>query len=107
MLLKILLSCHASHAILSIQNQTCPTIGVEHGGRGSQLFEPASGFLAAHAIAGARQNRRPDGLQCHLAASAYRREMFGLLLVHNDLQRAWRQLCSPGASWPVRAIFSV
>src|SRR5258706_14318353 len=62
----------------------CTTVGIEHGRRGSQLLEPASGFLAARTIAGAGKNRRPNCLEFHLAALAYRGKVLVLLLVHCD-----------------------
>jgi hypothetical protein len=61
-LFKTLLPGHASHSILSIQDEICSTVGIEHRRRGSQLLEPAAGFLAARAIAGAGHNRPADGL---------------------------------------------
>jgi hypothetical protein len=82
MLFKTPLPCHASHPILSIQDKVCSTVGIEHRRRGSQLLEPAAGFLAARAIAGAGHNRPADGLEFHLAAPAYRREVF--VLIHRD-----------------------
>jgi hypothetical protein len=81
-LFKILLPRHTLHSILSIQNVVCSTVGIEHGWRGSQLLEAASGFLATRAIAGGGQNRPADCLQFHLAASAYPQEVFLLFLVH-------------------------
>src|SRR5271166_2301123 len=70
MLFKILLPHNASHAILSIQDQACSAVGIEHGRRRSQLLELTSGFLATRAVAGSGQNRRADGLEFHLTALA-------------------------------------
>src|SRR5216683_1197848 len=81
-LFKILVPRHTLHAILSKQDVVCSTVGIEHGWRGSQLLEAASGFLATRAIAGGGQNRPADCLQSHLAASAYLGEVFLLFLVH-------------------------
>jgi hypothetical protein len=67
MLFKILMPHHALHSILSIQDQACSTVGIEHGRRRSQLLELTSGFLATRAIAGAGQNRRADCLELHLS----------------------------------------
>src|SRR6202023_2941858 len=83
-LFKILLPRHTLHPILSIQDVVCSTVGIEAGGRGSQLLEAASGFLATRAIAGGGENRPADCLQFHLAASAYPGERFLLFLVHCD-----------------------
>src|SRR5215470_4645785 len=88
MLFKILLPRHALHAILSIEDQACSTVGIEHGRRRSQLLEPTSGFLATRAIAGAGQNRRADCLELHLTALANRGEVFVLFLVH-CASRSW------------------
>jgi hypothetical protein len=84
---KILLPRHTSHSILSIQDVVSSTVGIENGGRGWQLLEPTSGFLATHAIARGGQNRPADSLQFHLAASAYPGEVFLLFLVHCDRLR--------------------
>src|SRR6202171_5775892 len=83
-LFEILLPRDALHSILSIYDVVCSTVGIEHGWRGSQLLEAASGFLATRAIAGGGQNRPADCLQSHLAASAYLGEVFLLFLVHCD-----------------------
>jgi hypothetical protein len=72
------------HAILSIQDVACSTVGIEDGWRGRQLLEMTSGLLATRAIAGGGQNRPADRLQLHLAASAYPGEVFLLFLVHYD-----------------------
>ena len=72
MLFKILLPRHALHAILSIEDKACSTVGIEHGRRGSQLLEPTSGFLAARAIAGARSEsaaRLPRISPCRIGTS--------------------------------------
>ena len=84
MFFKILLPRHTLHSILSIQDEVCSTVGIEDRWRGSQLLEPASGFLAARAIAGAGQDRPADCLQFHLAALAYHGEAFVLFLIHCD-----------------------
>ena len=81
-LLKILLPRHTVHSILSIQDVVRSTVGIEHGGRGRQSLEAASGFLATRAIAAGGQNRPADCLQFHLAASACLGEVFLLFLVH-------------------------
>ena len=83
-LFKIFLPRHALHPILSIHDVVRSTVGIEDGWRGRQLLEAASGFLATRAIAGGGQNRPADGLQFHLAASAYRGEVLLLFLVHCD-----------------------
>jgi hypothetical protein len=57
-LFKILLPHHATHSILSIKDDACSTVGIEHRRRRGQLLELTSGLLAARAIAGAGQNRR-------------------------------------------------
>jgi hypothetical protein len=82
MLFEKLLPRHTLHAILSIEHVVSSTVGSEDGWRGIQLLEATSGLLATGAIAGAGQNRPADGLQFHLAASAYRGEVFMLFLVH-------------------------
>ena len=79
MLFEILPPQHASHAILSIEDHACSTVGIEHGRCRRQLLESMSGVLAARAIAGHGQNRRADDLEFHLAALAHREER---LLVH-------------------------
>jgi hypothetical protein len=84
MLFKRLLPHDTLHSILSIEDEVCSTAGIEHGRRGSQMLEPASGFLATRAIAGAGQNRLADGFQSHLAASAHRGEVVVLFPVHCD-----------------------
>src|SRR4029077_17369779 len=84
MLFKILLPHHALHSILSIQDQACSTVGIEHGRRRSQLLELTSGFLATRAVAGPGQNRRADWLEFHLAALGHREEMYVLFLVHGS-----------------------
>src|SRR5258708_2439536 len=83
-LFKILVPRHTLHSILSIQDVVCSTVGIEHGWRGSQLLEAASGFLATRTIAGGGQNRPADRLQSHLAASAYLGEVVLLFLVQCD-----------------------
>ena len=82
MLFEILLPHHALHSILS--EKACSTVGIKHRRRRGQLLEPASGFLAARAIAGAGQNRRAECLEFHLATLAYRGKVFVLLLVQCD-----------------------
>src|SRR5258708_31814666 len=72
-LFKILLPRHTLHSILSKQDVVRSAVGIEHGWRGSQLFEAASGLLATRAIAGGRQNRPADCRHFHLSASAYPR----------------------------------
>jgi hypothetical protein len=86
MLFKILLPCHASRSILSIKDQACSAVGIEHRRRRSQLLELTSGFLATRAITGAGQNRRTGRLELHLTALAPRGEVFGLFLVHRAFQ---------------------
>jgi hypothetical protein len=81
-LFKIFLPNRASHPILSVQDNVCSTVRIEHGWRRSQLLELASGFLAACAVTGASQNRRPDSLELNLAALACRKEIFLLFLLH-------------------------
>jgi hypothetical protein len=81
-LFEMLLPNHALHAILSIEDKGCSTIGIEHRRRRSHLLEPTSGFLATRAIAGTGQNRRANGLELHFAASAGREKALVLLLVH-------------------------
>jgi hypothetical protein len=83
-LFEIFLPRHTLHSILSIQDVVCSTVGIEDGWCGRQLLEAASGFLATRAIAGGGQNRPANGLQFHLAASAYPGEVFLLPLVHCD-----------------------
>jgi hypothetical protein len=82
MLFKILLPHYALNSILSIEDQACSTVGIEHGRRRSQLLELTSGFLATRAVAGPGQNRRADCLEFHLTALAHREEVFVLFLVH-------------------------
>ena len=86
MLLKILVSHHALHSILSIQDHACSTVGIEHGRCRSQLLELTSGFLATRAIARAGQNRRPHCLELRLGASAHRGAVSMLFLVHCAFQ---------------------
>jgi hypothetical protein len=81
-LFKQLLPRHTLHAILSNQDIVGSTVGIEDGWRGGHLLEATSGFLATGAVAGTGQDRPTDGLQFHLAASAYRGEVFLLFLVH-------------------------
>ena len=81
-LFKILLPHNALHSILSIEDQACPAVGIEHARRRSQLRELTSGFLATRAVAGPGQNRLADCLEFHLAALAHREETFALFLVH-------------------------
>jgi len=81
---KIFLPRHALHAILSIQDDACSTVRVEHRRRRRQLLELTSGFLAAGAIAGGGQDRRANRLEFHLAALAYRGKVLVLLPVHRD-----------------------
>jgi hypothetical protein len=83
-LAQIFLPRHALHAILSIQEVVCSTAGIEHGRGGIQLLEAMSRFLATRAIAAGGQNWPADSFQFHLAASAYRRQLFLLFLVHGD-----------------------
>jgi hypothetical protein len=83
-LFKMFLPHHTSHSILSIQDVVCSTIGIEHGGRGGQLLEPPSGFLATCAIAGGGENRPADCLQFHFAALAFHGEALVLFLIHCD-----------------------
>src|ERR1700682_354329 len=83
-LFEILLPRDALHSILSIYDVVCSTVGIEHGLRGSQLLEAASGFLATRAIAGCGQNRPADRLKFHLAALAYLAEWVFLFLFHFD-----------------------
>lgn len=97
-LFEILLPRYTSHAILSIKDVLSSTVGIEDAGRGRQLLEPPSGFLATRAIAGGSQNRPADGFQFHLAASAYPGEVFLLFLIHGDrpfvvvsMKSFWRQ----------------
>ena len=80
----MLLPRHTLHSILSIKDLVCSTVGIEDGWRGRQSLEATSGFLATRAIAGGCENRPADGLQFHLAASAYLEEVFLLFLVHCD-----------------------
>jgi hypothetical protein len=87
MLFKIRLPHHTLHAVLSIQDEVCRAVGIEHCRRGSQMLEPAPGFLATPAIAGAGQNRPTGCLQFYPAASAYRGEVFVLRLLHCDRHR--------------------
>ena len=84
MLFKMLLPRHTSHSILSIQDVVCSTVGIEHGRRGSQLLEAASGFLATCAIAGGGQNWPADCLQFHFAASAYLGQVVLRLMLRCD-----------------------
>jgi hypothetical protein len=90
-LFEILLPRHTLHAILSIQDIVCSTVGIEDGWRGSQLLEAASGFPATRAIAGGGQNRPVEGLQFHLSASAYPGEAILLFLVHCNRPFGWHQ----------------
>jgi hypothetical protein len=83
-LFKMLPPRHTLHSILSIQDVVCSTVGIEHGRRGSQPLEAASGFLATCAIAGGGQNRPADCLQFHFAASAYLGEVVLLFMLHCD-----------------------
>lgn len=78
----MLLPSHALHPVLSIQDHACSTVRIEHRRRGRQLFELASGFLTACAIAGRRQNRLPDHLKFHLAALASRGKRLRKFLAH-------------------------
>jgi hypothetical protein len=94
MLFEILLPCRALHPILSIEDKARSAIGIEHGRRVSQRLEPASGFLAARAKAGAGQNRRTDRLEFHLAALAGRGKLLVLLLVHS-VSRFWSAIDAP------------
>jgi hypothetical protein len=75
-LIEMLVSGHALHAILSIQEAVRSAAGIEHGRRGRQLLEAASDFLATRAITGGGQDRPAERLQFHLAAPACRGEMF-------------------------------
>lgn len=81
---EMLLPRHAVHPILSIQDVVRPTVGSEHGWRGSQPLEAASSFPATRAIAAGGQDRAADGLQLHLAAPACPGEAFLLFLAHGD-----------------------
>jgi hypothetical protein len=83
-----LLPRDALHPILSNQDHACSAVGIEQRWRGSQLFELASGFLAARAIAGTRQNRPPDRLKFYLAAVASRGKMLVKILVHDGFRFA-------------------
>jgi hypothetical protein len=89
MLFEQLLPHHTLHTILSIENEACSTVRIEHGRGGGQLLEPPSGFLAACAIAGAGQNRLPNCLELDLAASARRGKVFVLFLVHCAFPMTW------------------
>src|SRR5215813_3865718 len=105
MLFKILLPHHALHAILSIEDQACSAVGIEHRRRRRQLLELTSGLLATRAIAGCGQNRPADRLELHLTALAHRGEVLVLLLVHcafpfrshlsEELLR-WRKMSATG-----------
>jgi len=86
---QILLPRHTLHAILSVEDVVCSSVGIEDGWRGSQLLEATAGFLATRAIAGGGQNRPAGRLQFHLAASACPREVFLLFLVHMATARSW------------------
>jgi len=81
---QMLLPRHTLHAILSIEDVVCSSVGIEDGRRGSKSLEATASFLATRAIAGGGQNRPADRLQFHLAASAYRGGMFLLLLLHGN-----------------------
>src|ERR1700733_15997510 len=78
MLLKILLSGHALHPILAIEDHACSAVGIEQRRRRRQLPELTSGLLATGAITGAGHDRRAGRLELHLAASAGRGKLLAL-----------------------------
>jgi hypothetical protein len=79
---EILLSRHALHPILAIEDHACSTVGIEQRWRGGQLPELTPGFLATGAITGAGQDRRAEGFEFHLAALARRGKVLLLLFIH-------------------------
>ncbi len=83
-LFKILLPRHTMHSILSIQDVVRSAVRIEHGWRGRQLLEAATGFLATRAKAGGGQNRPPNCLQFYRTASAYLVEVCLLFLVQRN-----------------------
>jgi hypothetical protein len=82
MLSEIFLSRHALYPILAIEDHACSTVGIEQRRRSRHLLDQTSGLLATGAIAGAGQDRRTDGVEPHLAASARCGKALVLLLVH-------------------------
>jgi hypothetical protein len=82
MFLEMLLPHRASNSILSIQDETCSTVGIEYRWRSSQLLESTSGFLAARAVTRRDEDWPADCLELHLAALARREQMLVLFLVH-------------------------